>query len=52
MILPEKNKHFDPPRYPGLINPLEQEMKMKFDITVKKIIIDITKQLTAAVKPK
>ena len=50
MIQQKENRHLDPPRYPRLINPLEEEMKTKFEITVKKIVIDLTKQLTATVK--
>lgn len=47
-----KSEHLDPPRYPKLITPIESEMKRTFGITVKKIMIDITKQLTQAVKTK
>jgi hypothetical protein len=47
-----KSEHFDPPRYPKLIVPIEDEMKHSFDVTVKKIMIDVTKQLTQAVKTK
>jgi hypothetical protein len=46
----ENNQHLDPPRYPKLIIPIESEMKHAFDVTVKKIMIDVTKQLTQAVK--
>ena len=47
-----KSEHFDPPRYPRLILPLEDEMKKSFDITIKKVMIDVTKQLTQAVKQR
>ena len=50
MTVQKENKHLDPPRYPRLINPLEEEMKTKFEITIKKILIDVTKQLTQVIK--
>jgi hypothetical protein len=46
------NEHLDPPRYPKLILPLEDDMKKSFDITVKKVMIDVTKQLTKEIKSK
>jgi len=45
-------QHFDPPRYPKLIIPIENEMKRSFVVTSKKILIDITKQLTKEIKQK
>jgi hypothetical protein len=48
----QKVEHMDPPRYPKLITPLEDCMKKSFDVTIRKIMIDITKQLTQAVKSK
>ena len=48
----EDNQHLDPPRYPKLIVPIESEMKWSFDVTVKKIMIDVTKILTQAVKQR
>lgn len=47
-----ENKHLDPPRYPKLINPLEEGMKKKFDITLDKIKIDLTKKLVEEIKSK
>jgi hypothetical protein len=47
-----ENKHLDPPRYPKLILPIENGMKKQFELVSKKIIIDITKQLTKEVKQK
>jgi hypothetical protein len=46
------SEHLDPPRYPKLIIPIEEGMKKSFDFTVKKIMIDITKQLTQAIKQR
>ena len=43
-------QHLDPARYPKLINPIERGMKRGFVITTKKIVIDITKQLTTEIK--
>lgn len=40
----------DPPRYPKLIIPIEQGMKRSFALVSKKMLIDITKQLTQEVK--
>lgn len=45
-----KLPHIDPPRYPKLIIPIEQGMKQHFEIVIKKIVIDITKQLVKEVK--
>jgi hypothetical protein len=45
-----QSEHLDPPRYPRLILPLEDEMKKSFDITIKKVMIDVTKQLTKEIK--
>ena len=47
-----KSEHLDPPRYPKLITPIESEMKRSFDVTVKKIMIDVTKTLTQAIKQR
>jgi hypothetical protein len=47
-----KSEHLDPPRYPKLIVPIEDEMKRAFTVTIKKIMIDVTKLLTRAVKQK
>ena len=47
-----KPQHFDPPRYPKLILPIEEAMKKSFVVTVKKIQVDLTKQLTAEVKKR
>ena len=52
MTTQKESKHLDPPRYPRLIHPLEQGMKDSFEAVNKKILIDITKQLTTAVKTK
>jgi hypothetical protein len=46
----DKHRHLDPPRYPEVINPIEQGMKQMFAVTTKKIMIDITKLLTKEVK--
>ena len=45
-----KTQHLDPPRYPKLILPIEDQMKKSFAVTTKKIMIDVTKQLTKEVK--
>ena len=45
-----KSEHLDPPRYPKLILPIEDGMKKSFDITIKKVMIDVTKQLTKEIK--
>jgi hypothetical protein len=50
--MPENDQHIDPPRYPKLITPIEDEMKLSFTIIVKKVLIDVTKQLTKEVKSK
>lgn len=42
--------HLDPPRHPHLINPLEESMKRDFKAVLKKMTIDITKQLTEEFK--
>ncbi len=47
-----KDKHLDPPRYPKLILPIEKEMEKEFDVVMKKMMIDVTKQLTVAMKRK
>ena len=49
-MIPKDKKLLDPPRYPNLINPIEDEMKQSFVVTTKKIIIDVTKQLVKEVK--
>jgi hypothetical protein len=51
-MLTHGNEHLDPPRYPVLINPLEQGMKQQFEAVVKKLVIDVTKQLVKEVKEK
>jgi len=48
----QQNKHLDPPRYPRLILPIEEGMKRSFTVTAKKILIDVTKQLTKEIKQK
>jgi hypothetical protein len=48
----ENKKHIDPPRYPTTINPIEQNMKRMFNVTIEKLVIDVTKQLTKEVKKK
>jgi len=49
----KSNTHtIDPQRYPKVINPIEQEMKQYFEVTSKKILIDVTKQLIKEVKKK
>lgn len=40
----------DPPRYPKLIIPLEEEMKKRFNITLDKIKVDIGKELVQEIK--
>jgi hypothetical protein len=47
-----KSEHFDPPRYPKLILPIEEAMKIEFKVTCKKIMIDLTKQLVKEIKSK
>jgi hypothetical protein len=47
-----KIEHIDPPRFPKLINPLEDSMKKSFDVTIKKMMIDVTKQLVKEIKVK
>lgn len=46
----KKIQHLDPPRYPKLINPIEESMKKQFDITLDKIKIDFSKRLIQEVK--
>lgn len=49
-MIPQDKKLLDPPRYPNLINPIEDEMKNAFSVTVNKIIVDVAKQLVEEVK--
>ena len=48
----QNHKHFDPPRYPKLILPIEEEMKKNFVVTTKKMLVDLTTQLTKEAKKK
>jgi hypothetical protein len=48
----QHNHVLDPPRYPKLITPIETSMKDSFTVVVKKLMIDVTKQLTQAIKYK
>lgn len=45
-----KHLAIDPPRVPKLIVPIETEMKRSFRAITKKIMIDVTKQLTQELK--
>ena len=45
-----KKGNFDPPRYPKLINPIEDEMKKQFDVMLGRMKVDFTKKLISAVK--
>ena len=47
-----KTQHLDPPRYPKLILPIEDQMKKSFDITLEKIKVDLTKKLVQEIKSK
>ena len=48
----KNNQHIDPPRYPKLINPIELMMKMKFEVTLDLIKIDVGKRMTEELKKK
>lgn len=40
----------DPIRYPKLISPIEDKVKQDFDLSMNKLLVDVTKKLVKFLK--
>ncbi len=45
ILKPKKAKVKDPPRFPKLIIPIENEVKTQFSRDMNKMLVDVTKKL-------